>query len=61
MKKYEIVKENGKFYMKSERFFGWKGKAMIYKVSSENPYVRFAGYFCELDEEMKQELKRVTA
>lgn len=53
---YKVIVKKGKPFMRMEAF-GKITDMMIYKAKSEKPYVRYAGMFFYLDEDIKKELK----
>ena len=68
MEKYEVVMKNGKAYLRMwHPFYDYQGgynDSMIYKAKTDEPYIKYqSGYLGKLylDEEMKEQLKKVMA
>ena len=57
--RFTVVIKNGKPFLKWEQYETTFLK--IRKANSDNPYVRWGGMYVELNEEQKEELKKLVA
>lgn len=53
--KFDVIKKNGKAWVRMNAF-GHTTDMMIYKVNTDQPYIRYAGMYIPLTEQMKAEI-----